>query len=270
MQEQTSPPERAPLLVAEDDPDLRDILRDILSEEGYAVTPASSQAEALTCIDKATFALILTDLFEKPFNDPLASARLLQLHAFPTPVAVVTAWALDQRAVEEANLACVIPKPFDFQDLLGCITTTVDLRLSPDQERRAEIVRRYLAALDAQDWDTLLALCAPDVVFTRPSMPLGPAPRTLTGVAELRTQREETVRRFPGIQHEAIRVFPQTHGLAARYVVRIPMHEGQDETFGAALVFQFAGERISTIGARASSERLAAVMAARPKAQGAS
>src|SRR5262245_47752923 len=168
MQEQTLPSERAPLLVAEDDPDLRDILRDILVEEGYAVTLAFSQDEALARIDEAAFALILTDLFEKPFNDPLASARILQQCAFPMPVAVMTAWTLDQRAVEGAGLACVIPKPFDFQDLLGCVASALGPRFSPDQERRVEVVRRYLTALATHDWDALLALCEPNVSFTRP------------------------------------------------------------------------------------------------------
>src|SRR5262245_608168 len=266
MQDQTLPSERTPLLIAEDDLDLRDILQDILDEEGYALALASSQAEAFARIDEATFALILTDLFEKPFNDPLASARLLQQRAFPTPVAVMTAWTLDQRAVESAGLACVIPKPFDFQDLLGCIASVLNLRFSPDQERRAEVVRRYLAALATHDWDALLALCEPNVSFTRPRMPLTPAQRTLTGVADLRAQREEIVRHFPGVRYEAIRIFPQPQGLAARYVVRIPASGGQEEAFGAAMLFQFAGERISAIGAQVNSERLAAVMAARPNA----
>jgi len=266
MQELTSPSERASLLVAEDDPDLRAILQEILSEEGYAVTPADTQGEALVRIEEATFALILTDLFEKPFNDPLASARILQQRAFPTPVAVMTAWTLDQRAVESARLACVIPKPFDFQDLLSCVASALDLRFSPDQERRAEVVRRYIAALDTQDWDALLALCAPDVSFTRPATPLKPTPQTVTGVAELRAQREAIVRHIPGVRYEAIRVFPQPEGLAARYVMRIPAPGGQDETLGTALLFQFAGERISAIGARVNSERLALVIEAQPNA----
>ena len=267
MQEQTLPPERAPLLVAEDDPDLRDILRDILGEEGYDVTLAISQPEALARIEEATFAFILTDLFDKPFNDPLASARLLQQRAFPTPVAVMTAWTLDRRAVADASLACMIPKPFDFPDLLNCIASALDLRFSPDQERQAEVVRRYLTAVDTQDWNAPLVLCTPDVSFTGPDMLRWPGQRTLHGVVALRTRREEVVRRFPGIRCEAIRVFPQPQGLAARYVVRIPSPGGQEVTFGAALLFQFTGERISAIGARVNGERLAAVLAAWPEAQ---
>src|SRR5262249_27424014 len=119
-------------LVAEDDADLREILHDILVEEGYSVTLASSLAEALAYIDAGTFALVLTDLFDKPFNDPLASARVIQQRAYPTPVAVMTAWALGQEVIEGANLAAVISKPFDFQDLLSSIASAVQRPGTPN------------------------------------------------------------------------------------------------------------------------------------------
>ena len=41
------PPESAPVLIIEDDPDLRDALRELLSGEGYEVATAADGREGL-------------------------------------------------------------------------------------------------------------------------------------------------------------------------------------------------------------------------------
>src|SRR5262249_3963345 len=93
----TIPTARTPILVVEDDGDIREALRDLLTDEGYGVTLATSPDEAIALCDRQAFACILMDLFRHlaHVQDPMASARALLTSVAPTPVLLVTAWPLD-------------------------------------------------------------------------------------------------------------------------------------------------------------------------------
>lgn len=121
-EERTEVPARpARVLIVEDDPDMRDTLLFVLSEEGYEVRTAASLAEALDLLDQLAFALVLTDLFDSGGEDPLRTVEALRVRAQPTPVAVMTGWNMDARAVEEAGYAFLLAKPYD----LGFLITRV-------------------------------------------------------------------------------------------------------------------------------------------------
>lgn len=111
----------ARVLIVEDDPDMRDTLLFVLSEEGYQVRSAASLTEALDLLDQLTFELVLTDLFDSGGEDPLRTVEELHMRAQPTPVAVMTGWNMDARAVEEAGYAFLLAKPYD----LGFLITRV-------------------------------------------------------------------------------------------------------------------------------------------------
>lgn len=105
----------ARLLAVDDNEFIRELLRDLLSSEGFEVELAASQQEAQTLLGRERFNLILTDL------NGLASAappsdwlRNLKTAARGAPVVLLTA---DTCAAHlnllENGLADVILKPFD-------------------------------------------------------------------------------------------------------------------------------------------------------------
>jgi|SRR5690242_604713 len=123
------PARPARVLIVEDDPDMRDTLLFVLSEEGYEVRTAASLAEALDQLDQLAFALVLTDLFDSGGEDPLRTVEELRVRAQPTPVAVMTGWNMDARVVEEAGYAFLLAKPYD----LGFLITRVAQCVHPSQ-----------------------------------------------------------------------------------------------------------------------------------------
>jgi len=122
----------ARVLIVEDDPDMRDTLLFVLSEEGYQVRSAASLTEALDLLDQLTFELVLTDLFDSGGEDPLRTVEELHTRAQPTPVAVMTGWNMDARAVEEAGYAFLLAKPYDLGFLITRVAQCV--RMPPPEQ----------------------------------------------------------------------------------------------------------------------------------------
>ena len=50
------------ILIVDDDPEMRDLMKDILEDHQYAVTVAKEGAEALEILDNNEFYVVLTDL----------------------------------------------------------------------------------------------------------------------------------------------------------------------------------------------------------------
>ena len=72
----------AHVLVVDDEPSFRALLRDILEEAGHAVTEARDGAEALAFLERGTFDVVLTDR-QMPKVDGLELVR--RIRARPTP-----------------------------------------------------------------------------------------------------------------------------------------------------------------------------------------
>jgi two-component system chemotaxis response regulator CheY len=83
-----------PILMVDDDPDIRDALRGILEDEGYSVEEAANGREALTLLEKVTPCVILLDLMmpvmdgfqflEAVSGTPRASLPVIVLTAQPS------------------------------------------------------------------------------------------------------------------------------------------------------------------------------------------
>jgi CheY-like chemotaxis protein len=78
------------LLIVDDDPDIRQILRDRLESHGYAVDVAGNALEAILVIDKAVPTGILMD-FMLPAIDGLQLLREVRRLYPLLPVVVITA-----------------------------------------------------------------------------------------------------------------------------------------------------------------------------------
>jgi len=121
------------VLLAEDDPDLRDVLQDALEHAGYEVIPASHGKQAIEYLSAAERPpdLVVTDLMM-----PLASGW--EVLAFisadrvlaRTPVVVLTAATCER----PDGATVVFRKPFSMYRLLDTIEQIVELRREEEHE----------------------------------------------------------------------------------------------------------------------------------------
>ncbi len=99
-----SNPAATRVLVADDQPDVREALRLLLKNEGYEIQPAASPAEILTALEAREFDIVLMDL--NYARDTTSGAEgldlLMRIQAIDSalPVIVMTAWGSVQLAVE--------------------------------------------------------------------------------------------------------------------------------------------------------------------------
>ncbi len=137
----------ARVLVADDDPSFRALLRDILEGEGHAVVEARDGEEALRFARREPFALVLTDR-RMPARDGIALLKALrdELPA-PPPVVVLTGFGTIPEAVEAVRLGAAdyLTKPLESPRALLAV---VDRLLAPEAPEE-EIVTSDARLLEA-------------------------------------------------------------------------------------------------------------------------
>lgn len=116
----------AHVLVVDDEPSFRALLRDILEEAGHGVTEARDGAEALAFLEKGAFDLVLTDR-QMPKVDGLELVRRIRARSSPPPVVVLTAHGSIPEAVEAVRLGAAdyitkpLPSPGALVDLVSSL-----------------------------------------------------------------------------------------------------------------------------------------------------
>jgi len=107
------------VLVADDDPSIRQLVCTIVKREGFAVDCAADGLEAIEYLEKHPYAVILLDLM-MPRLDGFGVIRWLKEHAPEDKpvVLVITAYA-DQKfkEVDPDIVAGVLRKPFEIADV---------------------------------------------------------------------------------------------------------------------------------------------------------
>ena len=114
--------ERPTVAVVDDDPKLRALLNDELSDEGFEAYLCASGIELLELVDRQTIDLILLDLM-MPEMDGLQCLQHLKKRRFSGAVVMVTALSDDakRRAALESGAKNYILKPDLFDSLPGLI-----------------------------------------------------------------------------------------------------------------------------------------------------
>jgi two-component system chemotaxis response regulator CheY len=115
----------APILVVEDDTDIRETIAAILEMEGYAVELASNGEEAITVVANQTPSLVLLDM-RMPVLDGWGFARVLRERGVSVPIIVMTAAQDAGRWAREIGAQGYIAKPFDLGDLLSQVQQYAD------------------------------------------------------------------------------------------------------------------------------------------------
>jgi DNA-binding NtrC family response regulator len=102
------------ILVVDDDPDIREVLKDRLESLGYRVLPAASGKEGLDILEKEYPQLILLDI-EMPALSGIEVLKEIRKRDLDITVVMITAYGTIERAVEAMKEGAYdfIPKPFE-------------------------------------------------------------------------------------------------------------------------------------------------------------
>ena len=110
------------ILVVEDQPDNRKILRDVFARTEYEIIETENGEEALAALAKVRPDLILMDI-QLPIMDGYTATR--RIKADPAlksiPIIAVTSYALsgEEKKAREAGCDDYIPKPYSPRELLA-------------------------------------------------------------------------------------------------------------------------------------------------------
>jgi CheY-like chemotaxis protein len=112
-----------PVLIVEDDADLRDMMAQLLSLEGFNAASVSNGREALEYLHNgARPDVILLDLM-MPVMDGWEFRRRQQADPAMADVPVIVLSALDQSRAADVNASAFLKKPLDFDRLLTLVRT---------------------------------------------------------------------------------------------------------------------------------------------------
>jgi DNA-binding response OmpR family regulator len=115
---------RARIILAEDDPELRHALALALREEGYSVSEAASGEEALSILSQRTVDLVVTDMNMDGVPGAVVGA-MARTAGVDTPILVITG---DQdsgirASVERLEHSDLLLKPFSIDELVRRVRT---------------------------------------------------------------------------------------------------------------------------------------------------
>ncbi len=111
------------ILVVDDEADVREVLADVLHAQGHSVTLAGGGQEALACLERDPFDLVITDLGMPDVNG-WDVARAVKAGREGLPVLLLTGWS---DAVESGvgRVDAVIKKPFDMTKLAAAVNAAL-------------------------------------------------------------------------------------------------------------------------------------------------
>ncbi|WP_148716213.1 sigma-54-dependent transcriptional regulator [Chitinolyticbacter meiyuanensis] len=146
-----------PILIVEDDDDLREALTDTLELGGHAVLTATDGAAALMVLERERVALVLSDVQMQPMDGEALLIEVKQRYPW-LPVMLMTAYGMVERAVAALHAgAChYLPKPFEPDQLLQEVAKYMlpgsedDTVIAEDPAMRGLLdIARRVAASDA-------------------------------------------------------------------------------------------------------------------------
>jgi two-component system KDP operon response regulator KdpE len=123
--------DKVPVLVIDDEPPIRRLLRTALNANGFQVLEAGSGREGLAEIEAAKPDLIILDL-GLPDMDGLDIIRALRKRGDSTPIVVLSSRGEEAVKVDALNLGAddYVTKPFGIAELIARIRTALRHRLA--------------------------------------------------------------------------------------------------------------------------------------------
>ena len=139
MNPSSSTPLPPSILVVDDDPDISQVLADLLEHEGYEAQVARNGAEAIAKGKERHYGAVLLDL-GLPDIDGLKVLRVLQETDPKLPVIVLTAYKTDEKMVACLSLGAFayLTKPFNPPELKAVLRRAVGVQALALKAERAE------------------------------------------------------------------------------------------------------------------------------------
>ena len=110
-----------PILIVEDDADLREMMAQLLTLEGFRASTVANGREALEYLSQGDKPdVILLDLM-MPVMDGWEFRRQQQADSSLNKVPVIVLSALDQQRAADVNAVAFLKKPLDFDRLLELV-----------------------------------------------------------------------------------------------------------------------------------------------------
>ncbi|BBA69994.1 sigma-54-dependent transcriptional regulator [Geobacter sulfurreducens] len=134
------------VLVVDDELSMREFLAILLDREGYTVDQAASAEEALTCLERKTYDLVISDV-KMPGLDGITLLGRIKEMTPDTAVLLMTAFSTAEQAVEAMKLGAYdyIAKPFKVEEVKILARNALEKRdLKRENLRlRQEVQERY-------------------------------------------------------------------------------------------------------------------------------
>ena len=139
------------VLVVDDEPLILNLVKEILSQEGYQVETAGNGKEALQALQAHPFDVVLTDMM-MPDMTGMELVQYLRLHHPDTLVIVFTGYANYEDAVEAVRQGAFdyLPKPVQTDTLRHAIRQALDYQRLLRAQKDLETVFLGAEALGAQ------------------------------------------------------------------------------------------------------------------------
>jgi two-component system response regulator PilR (NtrC family) len=163
------------ILVVDDEPGIREMVKAALRYDGHSVVVAASGNEALGLLKKDSFDLLVTDL-SMPGMSGVDLLREASVEAPDLPAIVVTAYGSKESAIEAMRHGAVnyLEKPFDVEELRMHVGRAINSRTLSDENRRlrarltaqSELVGRSSAMEDVRALAERIAAADSTVLIT--------------------------------------------------------------------------------------------------------
>ncbi|MBF0343156.1 MAG: sigma-54-dependent Fis family transcriptional regulator [Nitrospirae bacterium] len=116
-----------PILLVDDDPQMRDALREAIQRLGYSTVVADNGQDALTKLNTTPFALVVTDM-KMPKMDGLSFLKEVRKRVGKLPVLVITGYGTVENAVEamKEGASDYLMKPFSFEKLTKKVNSIME------------------------------------------------------------------------------------------------------------------------------------------------
>ena len=105
------------VLVADDEPAIVEMIRDVLEDSGFRVVTAANGSEALRLVEEAEPDVVLLDM-NMPVLDGEGFIAALRERGIPTPIVVMTAGTSARRWAAQLGADAYLSKPFELASLV--------------------------------------------------------------------------------------------------------------------------------------------------------
>jgi len=134
------------ILVVDDELSMREFLSILLEGEGYCVDQAEDAEDALHCIEREPYSLVISDV-NMPGLDGIALLGRIKALAPETAVLMITAFTTAEQAVEAMKLGAYdyIGKPFKVEEVKVLVRNALEKRSLVEENKRlkAEVQVRF-------------------------------------------------------------------------------------------------------------------------------